>query len=145
MCAENPCRNGGYCINGAKDYVCSCRPGFAGKNCERCKSGGVPTSLYCCLVPHGPLHASPHQCLSGRQLLLLVACLTSQQHASVSQGRICSDNCMCCHAETEVSHQTFCLTQSQYIGTGPTSRSPGPITPGALQVSHWSTNFKSLV
>ena len=23
---------------------------------------------------------------------LLVACLTSQQHASVSQGRICSDN-----------------------------------------------------
>ena len=26
---------------------------------------------------------------------LLVACLTSQQHASVSQGRICTDNLTC--------------------------------------------------
>ena len=30
---------------------------------------------------------------------LLVGCLTSQQHASVSQGRICSDNFTCCHTE----------------------------------------------
>ena len=28
---------------------------------------------------------------------LLVGCLTSQQQASVSQGRICSDNFTCCH------------------------------------------------
>ena len=28
-----------------------------------------------------------------REILLFVRCLTSQQHASVSQGRICSDNC----------------------------------------------------
>ena len=34
---------------------------------------------------------------------LLVGCLTSQQHASVSQGRICSDNFTCCHTETEVA------------------------------------------
>ena len=32
---------------------------------------------------------------------LLVACLTSQKHASVSQGRICSDKCTCCHTEIE--------------------------------------------
>ena len=31
------------------------------------------------------------------EFCLLVACLTSQQQVSVSQGRICSDNCMCCH------------------------------------------------
>ena len=36
---------------------------------------------------------------------LLVACLTSQQHASVSQGRICSDNFTCCHTEIEVADQ----------------------------------------
>ena len=36
----------------------------------------------------------------------LVACLTSQQHASVSEGRICSDNCTCCHTEIEVADQT---------------------------------------
>ncbi|XP_025106489.1 collagen alpha-3(VI) chain-like isoform X11 [Pomacea canaliculata] len=35
LCAENPCRNGGECVNGEKDYVCECRRGFAGKNCER--------------------------------------------------------------------------------------------------------------
>ena len=40
----------------------------------------------------------------------LVACLTSKQHASVSQGRICTDNCTCCHTEIEVAGPTFYLT-----------------------------------
>ena len=41
----------------------------------------------------------------------LVGCLTSQLQASVSQGRICTDNFTCCHTEIEVADQTFCLTQ----------------------------------
>ena len=49
---------------------------------------------------------------------LLVGCLTSQQQASVSQGRICSDNYTCCHTEIEVADQTFYLTQTQYTDTG---------------------------
>ena len=61
----------------------------------------------------------------------LVGCLTSQQHASVSQGRICTDNLTCCHTEIEVADQSFHLTQSQYTDTGPTSPSADPITPGA--------------
>ena len=65
----------------------------------------------------------------------------SQQQASVSQGRVCSDNFMCCHTETEVADQTFYLTQSQYTDTGPTSPSADPITPGIWQGSHWSANF----
>ena len=72
---------------------------------------------------------------------LLVGCLTSQQQASVSQGRICSDNFTCCHTEIEVADQTFYLTQSQYTDTGPTSPSADPITPGAWQGSNWSANF----
>ena len=72
---------------------------------------------------------------------LLVGCLTSQQHASVSQGRICSDNFTCCHTEIEVADQTFYLTQSQYTDTGPTSPSTDPMTAGAWQgsqfLSHW--------
>ena len=75
--------------------------------------------------------------------LLFVGCLTSQQHASVSQGRICSDNFTCCHSEIEVADQTFYLTQLQYTDTGPTSPSANPITPGAWQGSHWSANFFS--
>ena len=74
---------------------------------------------------------------------LFVGCLTSQQQASVSQGRICSDNLTCCHTEIEVADQTFYLTQSQYADTGPTSPSPDPITPGAWQGSHWSAIFLS--
>ena len=70
----------------------------------------------------------------------LLACLTSQQHASVSQGRICSDNCTCCHTEIEVADHTFHFTQSQYTDTGPTSPSADPILPGAWQGSHWSAN-----
>ena len=73
---------------------------------------------------------------------LLVGCFTTQQHASVSQGRICSDNFACCHTEIEVADQTFYLTQSQYTDTGPTSPSADPITPGAWQGSHWSANFE---
>ena len=75
-------------------------------------------------------------------LLLLVGCLTSQQQASVSQGRICSDNFTCCHTEIEVADQTFHLTQSQHTDTGPTSPSADPITPGAWQGSLWSANVK---
>ena len=72
---------------------------------------------------------------------LFVGCLTSRQHASVSQGRICTDNITCCHTEIEAADQTFYLTQSQYTDTGPTSPSADPITPGAWQGSHWSANF----
>ena len=73
--------------------------------------------------------------------VLFVGCLSSQQHASVSQGQICSDNFTCCHTEIEAADQTFHLTQSQYTDTGPTSPSADPITPGAWQGSHWSANF----
>ena len=66
---------------------------------------------------------------------------TSQQHASVSQGRICSDNFTRCHTEIAVADPTFYLTQSQYTDTGPTSPSADPTTPGAWQGSHWSANF----
>ena len=74
--------------------------------------------------------------------MLFVGCLTSQQHASASQGRICSDNATCCHTEIEAADPTFCLTQSQYTDTGPTSPSADPITPGAWQGSHWSADFE---
>ena len=80
---------------------------------------------------------SPEHPITGQHLLgsaiegqdLFVCCLTSQQHASVSQG---------CHTEIEVADQTFYLTQSQYTDTGPTSPSADPVTPGAWQGSHWS-------
>ena len=72
---------------------------------------------------------------------MLVGCLTSQQQASASQGRICEDNFTCCHTEIEVADQTFHLTQSQYTDTGPTSPSADPTTPGAWQGSHWSAIF----
>ena len=71
----------------------------------------------------------------------MLACLTSHQHASVYQGRICSDNCTCCHTEIEVADPTCYLTQSQYTDTGPTSPSADPITPGAWQGSPWSAIF----
>ena len=78
----------------------------------------------------------------GRKDCLLVGCLTSQQQASASQGRICSDNFTCCHTLIEVADQTSYLTKSQYTDTGPTSPSADPISPGAWQGSHWSANFE---
>ena len=53
----------------------------------------------------------------------------SQQHARVSQGQICLDNCMCCHTEIEVPDQTFYLTQSKYTDTVPTNSGSDPVVP----------------
>ena len=75
------------------------------------------------------------------RVCLFAGYLTSQQHASVSQGPICSDKFMCCHTEIAVTDQTINLTQSQYTDTRPTSLSIDPITPGVWQGSHWSANF----
>ena len=62
---------------------------------------------------------------------LFVGCWTSPPHASVSQGRICSDKCTCCHTEIEVADQTsHTPTLSQDIDTGPTSPSADPVMPG---------------
>ena len=71
----------------------------------------------------------------------LVGCLTSQQHANVSHGRICTDSFTCCHTEIEVADPTFYLTQSQQTDTGPTSPSTDLIMLGVWQGSHWSPNF----
>ena len=79
------------------------------------------------------------------QYCLYVDCLTSQQHASVPQGWICSDNCTCCHTEIEVADQIFYLTQSQYTDTGPTSPSADHVTPGDGTVATGVPVLKSLV
>ena len=50
--------------------------------------------------------------------LLFLGCLTPQQHASVSQGRICSYNFTCCHTEIEVADQTFHLTNHSILRPG---------------------------
>ena len=107
-----------------------------------------PLSLRCQGEPsqqkkhrHKVLH-SHGLSLKKRIVCWLVACLTSKQQASASQGRICSDNFMCCHTEIEVADQTFYLTHSEYTDTGPTSPSADPITPGAWQGNHWSANFE---
>ena len=47
----------------------------------------------------------PRICLDN-STCLLVGCLTSQQHATVSLERICSDNFTCCHTEIEVADPT---------------------------------------
>ena len=101
-----------------------------------CRHGGLPVSIYRVSVEQS-VRSAARGCRG-----LFVGCLMSQQQASVSQGRICSDNFTCCHTETEVADPTFYLTQSQYTDTGPTSPSADLITPGAWQGSHWSANFE---
>ena len=64
----------------------------------------------------------------------------SQQHASVSQGRICLYNYTCCQTERGIADQTFYLTWSQYTDTGPTSPSADLITSCTWQGNHWNTN-----
>ena len=69
--------------------------------------------LFACMLPSSLHRIALNWALRGDRLLvfLFVSCITSQQHASVSQGRICSD---CCHTQTEAADQNFYLNQSQY-------------------------------
>ena len=51
--------------------------------------------------------------------IYLAGCLMCQQHASVSQGRICSDNCMMLQHKDRSCRSTFPSGPvTQYIGTG---------------------------
>ena len=116
---------------------------FMAAFCRQCERQLKHTYIYtyryvmcvcCCLwMFYGSILRTVGETLAG--------CLTSQQHVSVSQGRICSDNFTCCHTEIEVADPTFYLTESQYTDAGPTSPNADPITPGACQGSHWSANF----
>ena len=113
-------------------------------NCTCCHTDREAAGPTCHVTQsqHTELTVSGNNDPAESGVCLLVGCLTSQQHASVSQGRICTDNFTCCHTEIEVADPTFYLTQSQYTDTGPTSPSADPITPGAWQGSHWSANFE---
>ena len=62
------------------------------------------------------------QTVSVMTLLMLVACLMSQQHASVSYGQIFSDNFMCCHTEIELEVADQ-LPHPEYTDTKPTNPS----------------------
>ena len=142
---------------------CQCWSGAAQTQGHRRRSAGVPCRKFHCRQSRRVWHCGQSQIesvathslevilqskkhrfiLCGSKVCLLVGCITSQQHTSVSQGRICLDNLTCCHTETEVADQTFHLTQSQYTDTGPTSPSTDPLTPG--RVATGVPFFKSLV
>ena len=100
------------------------------------KRPGEKASLICNFYINFYINMAANKNRLGRYGCLFVGCLTSQQHASVSQGRICSDNFTCYHTEIQVADKTFHLTQSQYTNTGSISLSADPITPGAWQGSH---------
>ena len=33
-CSDNPCRNGGTCRVDGSSYICNCRSGYVGRQCE---------------------------------------------------------------------------------------------------------------
>ena len=73
-----------------------------------------------------------------RELCFFVGCLTSQQQASVSQGRICSHNFTCCHTEIEVADPTSTSPSHSILTPG----RPVPVLTLQRQGSHWSANFQ---
>ena len=36
-CSSNPCLNGGSCTDQLNGYICKCRPGYAGAQCQTSK------------------------------------------------------------------------------------------------------------
>ena len=81
---------------------------------------------------------------SSSIVCLLVGCKTSQQHACISQGGICRDNCTCCHTEIEFADKTISSSHSTLTPDQPDPaltlprQAPGKVTTGV-------PIFKSLV
>ena len=76
-------------------------------------------------------------------MLLLVGCITSHHHFSISQDG-CAQTILSAATLIEAVDVTCYLVQSQYTDMGLISPSVDPVTPDAWQGSHWSTNFKLL-
>ena len=78
-------------------------------------SSSISSSLISYLQADVSERERARACVSDREkerFGRLVGCLMSQQQASVSQGRICTDNFTCRHTEIEAADQTFYLTYS---------------------------------
>lgn len=58
-CIYNRCENGATCVDGINEYICKCRPGYAGKNV-------LPFCACCLVAPHTgrviTAHARTHTC-----------------------------------------------------------------------------------
>ena len=84
-------------------------------------------------------------CWDIRLVCWFIACLMSQQHASVSQGWICSENCAWCHTETEAADLALSPYQNILIAPQPAlpltlkHQAPGRVTTTApaLQSLVW--------
>ena len=76
-------------------------------HCPRGPESQTPSHILLNCPAHDALHCQTWQEGVEQQVPIcwLLACLTSQQHSSVSQGRICSDKFTCYHTEIGVADQ----------------------------------------
>ena len=107
----------------------------SGSNSRRCiNQDSEPSTLHQRPIL-GPVQFNVYRSPTSCQVCLYVGCLTSQQQARVSQGRIRSHNFTCCHTEIEAADPTSYGTQLQCTDTGQTNPSADHLTPGAQQGS----------
>ena len=91
---------------------------------SRAKHRALFTCNMSCYVPRGTKGRllRRRQWKEAPRCCWLVGCLPSQQHASASQGRVCSDNCTCCHTDKKLQIK---LT----VSPGQTMLTPGRLIP----------------
>ena len=69
----------------------------------------------------------------GNLVVVFVGFLTFQQYGNINQGRICVDDCTCCHVEKEYAGQTCRVSPSHGMLTlsRPVLAGTDPVTAGA--------------
>jgi hypothetical protein len=116
---EEPCVNGGTCVDGIGNFTCNCLPGFTGARCERTE---VPTDCVACFQGQS-YQAEACSSQPTRKCLPCTSCSTGAYQQTV---------CSLAGGNTRCAPLTTCVAGQTYQQAAPTATTDRVCSPCAV-------------